>query len=114
MNLLPDFQSWLADALCAQVDSAIFFVEKGGSTRAAKRICGRCAAREECLEYALENRISEGIWGGKTALERRKLKPPRPVYGPVCTEDGCDKPHRSNGLCGTHDKRARRRRKAAA
>lgn len=47
--------SWQERALCAETDPESFFPEKGGSTREAKRICGTCEVRRECLEYALEN-----------------------------------------------------------
>lgn len=39
----------------------------------AKKVCGNCLAREECLEYALNNHVL-GIWGGTTENERRKLR----------------------------------------
>ncbi|MCC2033421.1 WhiB family transcriptional regulator [Microbacterium allomyrinae] len=66
--------SWQTDALCAQTDPEAFFPEKGGSTRDAKRICGTCDVRGECLEYALQNDERFGIWGGLSERERRKLK----------------------------------------
>lgn len=66
--------SWQADSLCAQTDPEAFFPEKGGSTREAKRICGSCEVRAQCLEYALENDERFGIWGGLSERERRKLR----------------------------------------
>ncbi|WP_344736969.1 WhiB family transcriptional regulator [Microbacterium awajiense] len=66
--------SWQTDALCAQTDPEAFFPEKGGSTRDAKRICGSCDVRGECLDYALQNDERFGIWGGLSERERRKLK----------------------------------------
>ncbi|WES66172.1 WhiB family transcriptional regulator [Microbacter sp. GSS18] len=66
--------AWQTDALCAQTDPEAFFPEKGGSTRDAKRICGSCDVRGECLDYALENDERFGIWGGLSERERRKLK----------------------------------------
>lgn len=66
--------AWQADALCAQTDPEAFFPEKGGSTRAAKRICTTCDVRDQCLEYALQNDERFGIWGGLSERERRKLK----------------------------------------
>src|SRR5699024_2093425 len=44
--------SWQERALCAQIAPEVFFPEKGGSTREAKKICLRCEVREECLQYA--------------------------------------------------------------
>ena len=62
------------DALCAQTDPEAFFPEKGGSTRDAKRVCGACNVRSECLEYALTNDERFGIWGGLSERERRRLR----------------------------------------
>lgn len=66
--------AWQEDALCAQTDPEAFFPEKGGSTRDAKRICGQCTVRAECLEYALKNDERFGIWGGLSERERRRLR----------------------------------------
>lgn len=66
--------AWQAEALCAQTDPEAFFPEKGGSTRDAKRVCGACAVREECLQYALENDERFGIWGGLSERERRRVR----------------------------------------
>ena len=66
--------SWQERALCAQTDPEVFFPEKGGSTREAKKVCVSCEVRAECLEYALENDERFGIWGGLSERERRKLK----------------------------------------
>lgn len=68
----PDL-GWQAKALCAQVDPDAFFPEKGGSVKAAKKACGRCEVTQECLDFALENDIRDGVWGGKTVNERRAL-----------------------------------------
>jgi WhiB family redox-sensing transcriptional regulator len=65
---------WAAEAKCLNADPDVFFPEKGGSTREAKRICSECPVRDECLEYALEEDERFGIWGGMSERERRKLK----------------------------------------
>lgn len=70
-----DETSWQGRALCAQTDPELFFVEKGGTARPAKRVCRECPVRAECLEYALENGEGFGIWGGLTERERRRIKP---------------------------------------
>jgi WhiB family redox-sensing transcriptional regulator len=64
---------WQTDALCAQTDPEAFFPEKGGSTRDAKKVCGACNVRSQCLEYALANDERFGIWGGLSERERRRL-----------------------------------------
>lgn len=65
---------WQEQALCAYVDPDVFFPEKGGSSREAKRICSQCSVAQECLEYALANDERFGIWGGLSERERRRLK----------------------------------------
>ena len=73
MNLIPDREPWMLDAICAQTDPEVFYPDKGGSTRAAKRTCFGCTVRAECLQYALVNKERWGVWGGKSERERRKL-----------------------------------------
>jgi hypothetical protein len=53
----------------------IFYVEDYEEDKVcrAKDICGRCPVREQCLDFALGTRESEGIWGGTTGNERRSL-----------------------------------------
>jgi WhiB family transcriptional regulator, redox-sensing transcriptional regulator len=66
--------SWQSLARCLEVDPEIFFPERGGSSRAARAVCGQCRVRAQCLRYALANREQFGIWGGTSERERRKLK----------------------------------------
>lgn len=65
---------WQDDALCAQTDPEAFFPDKGGSTAAAKRVCGACPVRLACLDYALDTEQRFGIWGGLSERERRRVK----------------------------------------
>ncbi|MER7728588.1 WhiB family transcriptional regulator [Streptomyces sp. NPDC096323] len=39
----------------------------------AKELCGWCPVRRDCLDFALENVLKEGVWGGLTEAERRPL-----------------------------------------
>lgn len=64
---------WMTDAACAEVGTDMFFPEKGGSTKPAKDVCRRCDVVAECLEYALSNSEEQGIYGGTSPQERRKL-----------------------------------------
>lgn len=66
-------EDWTELALCSQIDPELFFPEKGGSAREAKRICTRCEVRAECLAYALAHAERFGIWGGLSERERRRL-----------------------------------------
>lgn len=69
-------KTWQERGLCNQVDPELWFPEKGGSTREAKRICSGCPVRTECLDYALAHDERFGIWGGLSERERRRLRRP--------------------------------------
>jgi hypothetical protein len=70
---------WKDRALCAQADPEEWFPEKGGSTRQAKKVCGRCPVRQECLDEALENHDFHGIRGGYAPKELQAISLGRPV-----------------------------------
>jgi WhiB family redox-sensing transcriptional regulator len=72
-----DGVAWQESALCAQTDPELFFPEKGGSVREAKKVCMACPVRAECLEWALDTGERYGIWGGLSERERRKVKKQR-------------------------------------
>ncbi len=78
---------WQDKALCAQTDPEVFFPEKGGSTREAKKICLGCEVRNECLEHALQKDERFGIWGGLSERERRRLKKGGGIIGEVAHID---------------------------
>lgn len=63
----------MASALCAQTDPDAFTPTTGDPIAAAKRICRGCPVRSECLDHALVTH-AEGIWGGTSALERRRMR----------------------------------------
>ena len=72
----PGPRDWRDQAACAEVDPALWFPEKGESTKAPKMICQGCPVRAECLDYALEHEAAArwGVWGGLTWEERRVLR----------------------------------------
>jgi hypothetical protein len=61
-------------ALCAQADPDTWFPEKGGNPSAAQRICAGCPIRERCLEVALENGETQGVWGGMCGNDLKRLR----------------------------------------
>ncbi len=72
MAPIPD-SAWQSQANCLGVDPDLFFPERGASTKEAKAVCGGCTVRDECREYAIENHVKDGIWGGLSGRERRAL-----------------------------------------
>ena len=67
--------AWMKEALCAQVDPALWFPEKGGSNKTARAICQQCPVRAECLEYSLSLEDNPwGIWGGTSMRDRYELR----------------------------------------
>jgi WhiB family redox-sensing transcriptional regulator len=70
---IPDEYAWMLRGSCRGADTRAFFPSNGLGVEAAQRICQGCDAREPCLEYALENRIEQGVWGGASERERRRI-----------------------------------------
>ena len=68
-------QSWRQLARCRGVDPEVFYPVSDDEDAAdeAKSICALCPVRETCLEYALTAREKEGVWGGLTERERRRI-----------------------------------------
>ncbi len=68
---------WRSQALCAQVDTDVFFPDHAGASgRDAKQICRLCPVRLECLQEARDRNERFGVWGGLSERERRALKRP--------------------------------------
>ena len=68
---------WMQESLCREMDPEFFFPSDGVGVEAAKTVCMRCPARLKCLEYALRNRIDQGVWGGTSERERRRIRAAR-------------------------------------
>jgi len=66
---------WRTQAACTGIDSDIFYPASEDEIDAmeAKAICVVCPVQAACLEYALASREREGIWGGTTERERRRI-----------------------------------------
>lgn len=87
--------NWEIEGLCAGLDPALFFPERGESTEPARSVCAICPVQRDCLEDALERNERFGIWGGTSARERQQLRGRR---SPIeCgTLAGYDKHRRDN------------------
>lgn len=67
---------WMDDAACNGMDGNTFFPERGENNKlaSAKAICSRCLVKDECLNFALENDIYHGVWGGMSGVERQRVR----------------------------------------
>ena len=81
-HLIPN---WREHAKCRGMDTSLFFPERGDDVGAAKAVCKGCWVKRECLLYALtrlhvdaggnvRRGEDQGIWGGTSARERRKMR----------------------------------------
>ena len=72
--------AWFTQAECRGIDANLFHpTDKDGNKAgradiaAAKRVCNVCPVRAECLEYALDLAMFDGVYGGTTGRERRQI-----------------------------------------
>ena len=85
-------REWQQHALCRDEDIDIFFEFWHHEDR-AKSICNACVVSEQCLLYAIEHGLWDGVWGGFTPEERkiwaRRNKMARHGTLTGYTTDGC-------------------------
>jgi WhiB family transcriptional regulator, redox-sensing transcriptional regulator len=67
--------TWRKRAACRGIDVEIFYpaTDEDDDAEPAKAVCAECPVRQTCLEHALAHREREGIWGGTTERERRRI-----------------------------------------
>lgn len=78
MENTGESEDWRNQAACRDTDPDLFFpVGTTGPAieqiENAKAVCRQCDVQTACLEYALAAREDDGIWGGLTEEERRKI-----------------------------------------
>lgn len=71
MSAVVTDPTWYERAACRETGVEHYFDEPDPVV--ARETCLRCPVREACLMFALTNEISDGIWGGLTPTERRRL-----------------------------------------
>jgi WhiB family redox-sensing transcriptional regulator len=65
--------SWRQRGACRGLEPDIFYPTTDEEAAPAKAVCATCSVRQACLEFALDTRENEGIWGGTTERERRRM-----------------------------------------
>lgn len=77
MNIQANTPKWMSRAACVGADPDLFFPITGYqgvvTAKQAKEYCAGCQVRQPCLREALDNKITDGIWGGYTPKERSRL-----------------------------------------
>jgi WhiB family redox-sensing transcriptional regulator len=69
--------SWHASAACRGSGISAFVGGRGANAAVmarARAICSTCPVTEECLDFALADPDSTGIWGGTTGRQRRAMR----------------------------------------
>ena len=64
---------WRELGACRGLDPGLFYPDEDDEAEPAKAICAECGVRIACLEHALASREKQGVWGGATERERRRL-----------------------------------------
>ena len=79
LALTDQNRAWMTLANCRGMDPQLFFPERGTNYLEARAVCDPCVVKQDCLDYALNNRERHGIWGGYSERERRTLRRDRNV-----------------------------------
>jgi WhiB family redox-sensing transcriptional regulator len=64
---------WRELGACRGLEPSIFYPDEDDNAEDAKDICQQCSVRVACLEFALSAREKQGVWGGATERERRRM-----------------------------------------
>src|SRR3954451_22777043 len=65
---------WKAEAACRDLPTSIFFPDSESDSGPALAVCATCPVREQCLDFALRTRQHDGVWGGATETERKRIR----------------------------------------
>ena len=63
--------AWTSRARCRGLDPEQFFVRSLQQAKSAIQVCDRCPVQQDCLDYAVDEDIEVGVWGGLTERQRR-------------------------------------------
>jgi len=74
MHMQEQKLMWRQQAACRDSDTNTFFPDSDAQAGPALAICATCPVRDACLEFALETNQPDGIWGGATETERRRMR----------------------------------------
>ena len=67
-------RDWTEQSACKDIDKSVFFPSTYGGVKKAKAICATCPVSAECLQYATDNDLNYGVWGGLGEGDRERLR----------------------------------------
>lgn len=71
----PERPAWQSRAACLASSPSLFFADSSGEgSDQAIAVCADCPVRAECLQYALDNNETLGVWGGTTPRQRTRMR----------------------------------------
>ena len=70
---------WRGAGACLSADPELFFPigssgPAAGQVSSALHVCASCAVRQQCLDFAMQMNVPDGIWGGTTPEERIRAR----------------------------------------
>ena len=75
---------WHKAAACRGIDTDLFFLDRGKPSTAARAICAGSPVQAVCLDWALDEMVACGIFGGMS--ERRAERKRRRANVPKCPQ----------------------------
>lgn len=72
--ILGERPDWHRHANCREVGTEVMFPSDSFGVREALDVCNGCPVVAECLEFALVNNETDGIWGAKSERQRNKIR----------------------------------------
>ena len=84
-DALRPIAAWMEHGSCRNTayNPEWWWPERGdadhGNTPLALSICGKCNVRDLCLDYAIQHKEREGIWGGLMPAARNALAAARRI-----------------------------------
>jgi WhiB family redox-sensing transcriptional regulator len=69
----PSDDDWQRGAACRGLDPQVFYPINEEEAEAARAVCASCDVAVACLEWALARREKDGVWGGATERDRRRI-----------------------------------------
>lgn len=76
-QVTPDDVRWMQDGNCVGMDTDIFFPDdkiNNSTTSKIRAICHGCPVADRCLQYAQDNHLHTGWFGGRSPMERRAMR----------------------------------------